>query len=587
MRIHNNKPESVRSILKREVQYMAKSALMRVLRQAYRIAQMSRKTGVPTDELLAMQQEYQQTHRALTRRRLLQVGLAGMSAMATATIGQSRHHAIAQSNSPVLIVGAGIAGLTIAYRLTQVGVPVDLIEARNRTGGRINTLNKAAGTPLIAELGGEFINTDHTCIRSLAEELGLNLIDLFAADAGLIPDTYFFEGRRISLEQIINEFVPVAVQVEADLEALEDFEDYTSEDEAALALDSISLAQYLNQIPTTPLIRQLLRIAYTIEFGLNAEEQSPLNLIYYIGTEPGTFNIFGDSDERFYLDGGSERITQRLAQFVAGSIQTTTILESIREQSGGRFLVSLRSGMRSMERTYQRVVLAIPFTVLRTIEIEVELPEVKQQAINTVGYGTNSKLITGYTDKIWRTRFNSRGNVFTDLGFQNTWESSNSRYASSTVGLITNYTGGTRGIAIGAGTIEDQAQLFNTQFEAVFPGINRVAIRNQANRAFWTGSPFSLGSYLCYRPGEFTRFYGVEGERVGNLFFAGEHTSLEYQGFMEGACESGELVASDILEDLGLTEIAEATRAKLRFNRRLRRQVRRYPGSRRMQRRLR
>ncbi|ERT07737.1 FAD binding domain protein [Lyngbya aestuarii BL J] len=566
---------------------MAKSALMRVLRQAYRIAKTSRKTGIPTDELLGIRHEYRQSHALLTRRRLLQIGLASASAMTTAMIGQYRHQANAQSSiSPVLIVGAGIAGLAAAYRLTQAGVPVDIIEARNRVGGRINTLKKAAGTPLIAELGGEFINTDHICIRSLAEELGLPLIDLLAVDAGLIPDTYFFEGRRVSLAEIINDFVPVAVQVEADLEAIDNFEDYTTEDEITIALDNISLAQYLNQIPTTPIIRQLLRIAYTIEFGLNTEEQSPLNLIYYIGTEPGTFEVFGESDERFYLDGGSEQITQRLAQILEGSITTTTVLESIREQSGGRFLVSLRSGINSLERTYERVVLTIPFSVLRTIEIDVELPEVKREAIDTVGYGTNSKLITGYTDKIWRTRFNSRGNVFTDLGFQNTWESSNSRYASSTIGLITNYTGGTQGVAVGAGTVEDQAQQLNTNLEAVFPGINSVAIRNQANRAFWTGSPFSLGSYLCYRPGEFTRFYGVEGERVGNLFFAGEHTSLEYQGFMEGGCETGELVASDILEDVGLTEIAEAIRAKLRFNRRSRIRQNRRPGGRRMQRRL-
>ncbi|MFZ1024702.1 MAG: NAD(P)/FAD-dependent oxidoreductase [Limnoraphis robusta] len=566
---------------------MAKSALMRVLRQAYRIAQLSIKTGIPSDELLGMHNEDRQTYAILNRRRLLQIGLAGASAMATATLGQYRHRAVAQSSiSPVLIVGAGIAGLTAAYRLTQAGIPVEIIEARNRVGGRINTVTKAAGTPLIAELGGEFINTDHTCIRSLAEELGLGLIDLLAVDAGLIPDTYFFEGRRVSLEEIINDFVPVAAQVSADLEAIENFEDYTSQDEAAIAIDNISLAQYLNQIPTTPTIRQLLRIAYTIEFGLNAEEQSPLNLIYYIGTEPGTFEIFGDSDERFYLDGGSEQITQRLAQFLTNSIQTTTVLESIREQSDGRFLVSLRSGISSFERIYERVILTVPFSVLRTIEIDVELPEIKREAIDTVGYGTNSKIITGYTDKIWRTRFNSRGNIFTDLGFQNTSESSNSRYASNTVGLMTNYTGGSQGIAIGAGTVQDQAQQFNTNLEAVFSGINGVAIRNQAERGFWTGSPFSLGSYLCYRPGEFTRFYGVEGERFGNLFFAGEHTSLEYQGFMEGGCETGELVASDILEDVGLTEIAEAIRAKLRVNRSRRQRLPRHPGTRRMQRRL-
>ena len=121
---------------------MAKSALMRVLRQAYRIAQLSIKTGIPSDELLGMHNENSQTYAILTRRRLLQIGLAGMSAMATTTLEQYRHRANAQSSiSPVLIVGAGIAGLTAAYRLSQAGIPVEIIEARNRVGGRINLLH--------------------------------------------------------------------------------------------------------------------------------------------------------------------------------------------------------------------------------------------------------------------------------------------------------------------------------------------------------------------------------------------------------------------------------------------------------------
>ena len=557
---------------------MAKSALMRMLRRAYKIAQMSQKTGIPADELLGMVNERRRSPLALTRRRLLQVGLASASALATASFPRSGHRVSAQANTPpVLIVGAGIAGLTAGYRLVQAGVPVNIVEARSSVGGRMRTLPKAAGTPIVAELGGEFINTDHVCMLSLAQELGFVLVDLLAVDQGLIQDTYFLEGRRVSLEEIIRDFVPVAQQVEADLELIDNFEDYTTADEPTIAIDNISLTQYLDQIPTTPTVRQLLRIAYTIEFGLNAEEQSPLNLIYFIGTEPGTFEVYGSSDERFYIDGGAGQVTQRLGQLLGGFIETTTVLEAIRSLSDGRYQVSLRSGNSSFERTYERVILTVPFSVLRNIQIDVDLSPVKRQAIDTVGYGTNTKIITGYTEKVWRTRFNSRADVFSDLGFQNTWESSASRYSPGSIGLITNYTGGSQGVASGSGTAEDQAQQFRSQFNLVFPGINSVAIPDKAVRAYWTGSPFSLGSYMCYRPGEFTRFYGVEGERVGNLFFAGEHTSFEYQAYMEGGCETGELVAAEILDELGLGEIAEAIRAKYRVNRSRRNRSNRRP----------
>ncbi len=89
-----------------------------------------------------------------------------------------------------------------------------------------------------------------------------------------------------------------------------------------------------------------------------------------------------------------------------------------------------------------------------------------------------------------------------------------------------------------------------------------MAIPSQAIRSYWPGDPFVRGSYFCYKPGEWTRFYGLEGERVGNIYFAGSHTSLENQGYMEGGCESGEVAAMEILDDLGLTATTEALRIK-------------------------
>ncbi|MFP4414666.1 flavin monoamine oxidase family protein, partial [Coleofasciculus sp.] len=399
-------------------------------------------------------------------------------------------------------------------------------------------------------LGGEFINTDHECMQTLAAELGLNLVDVVTAQEDLIQDVFFFEGRRLSLEEIIQAFTPVAAQIDVDLESIDSFENYTTPIPAAQRLDNLSIPEYLESIPTDPTLQKLIEVAYTIEYGLDAKEQSCLNLLYYIGTQLDEFKIFGESDERFYVEGGNDQIPRKLAQILANSIQTGTILESIRNDRSGRYRVSLRSGGRSIERTYERIVLAVPFSVLRTIELDVELPPVKRQAINLIGYGTNSKIITSYNEKVWKTRYNSRANVFTDLGFQTSWESSQSRFSPNTDGLVTNYTGGRQGLVIGTATPEVHARRFIAQFERVFPGISATRIPGQAVRAYWAGEQYSRGSYVCYRVGQWTQFYGSEGERVGNLFFAGEHTSLEFQGFMEGACETGKRAAEEILTDI-------------------------------------
>jgi monoamine oxidase len=546
---------------------MARSPLIRILRQAYKVAQISRKSNIPAVEVLGSINE------RISRRHLLQGGLALASAAAATTFRRDEYRAVAKSGiSPILVVGAGIAGLTAAYRLQQAGVRVEIIEARNRVGGRMRSLPKAAGTQLTAELGGEFIDSDHTCLRSLATELGFKIVDLLAFEQGLVKNTYFFEGRSVPMSEIIRDFAPVAQQIDADIAAIANFESYAVFDRPTAKLDRLSITQYLDRIPTTHLIRELIKVAYLIEYGRDSEEQSCLNLLYLIGTEPGNFEIFGTSDERFYIDGGNDQVPRRLAQLLADSIQTGTVLESLKSLSDNRYRVSLRSGDKTFERNYERILLTVPFSVLRKIPLDVDLPPVKRLAIKSLGYGTNAKLITGYRETIWRSRYGSTANVYTDLGFQNTWESAQSRYTPGQ-GLITNYTGGRQGLVIGTATPEIHAQNFVSQLEQVFPGIRSIRIQGKANVTHWPSQQYSRGSYACYLVGQWTQMYGVEGERVGNLFFAGEHTSLEFQGYMEGGCETGEAVAIAILEDLGQAD-ADRQRERLRKNRRARRHQR-------------
>ena len=333
-----------------------------------------KKTGIPSNELLEIVREARGRKLRTTRRHLLQGGLAFAEAMATSTFSKGGQRAMAQT-TPILIVGAGIAGLTAAYRLNQAGVPVNVIEAKNRVGGRMRTAQKAIGIPFSVELGGEFIDTDHLCMRGIAEELGLNLVDLLAVDENLeTQDTYFFEGRRVPLEELIRDFTPVAEQIDADLEAIDEFEDYTTPIPEAVALDNILIAEYLGRIPeTTSTVRQIIRIVYTGDYGLNAEEQSSLNLLFLIGTEPGEFELLGTSDECFNVQGGNEQIPQRLADSLFNSIETGTILEAIDSLSDGRYRVALKSGDSTFDRTYEGILLTLPLTLLRQVQLNQDL----------------------------------------------------------------------------------------------------------------------------------------------------------------------------------------------------------------------
>lgn len=565
---------------------MAKSALMAMLRRASIIAQKSMATGIPADELLGMlsvKQSYPVGNRTsnlpISRRGLLRGGLATGAAVAAATFTREGEGAFAQrqGRSPILVVGAGIAGLTAAYRLRQGGVRADIIEATNRVGGRIRTIPKVAGTQISAELGGEFINTGHTTLISLATELGLRAIDLVEAQRGLVEDTFFLGGRRYSLQQLITDFAPLATKIRADLEAVGDEINYQDFTETAERIDNLSLAEYVESAETSVIVKQLLRIAYTTEYGRDADEQSALNLLFLIGAEADSFELYGDSDERYQIEGGNSQIVNRLAGQLSGSIEAGTALEAISILPDGRYRVSLRSGQSTFDRTYERVLLTLPFSTLRDVKINVPLPQPKRRAIEQLGYGTNSKLITGYRTRIWRELYRSTASVLTDLGFQNSWEAT--PFTPTVNGLVTNFTGGRKGLAIGGGTPEDQAQKFLRQFEKVFPGVKDLR-SGKAVRAFWQGERYAKGSYACYLVGQWTQMYGVEGEQVGNLYFAGEHTSLENQGYMEGGCETGQRAAGEILKGLGLKDSANALNTRSASSLNKRRPSRRVPGAR-------
>jgi monoamine oxidase len=535
---------------------MPKSFLKTLVVRASKLAQDAYHCQRPIEDCLDPAQPW--NNRLIKRRHLLRTGLVLGGTIAWNGVSQIfAPEQASASGAKILIVGAGIAGLTAAYRLKQAGVAVDIVEARDRVGGRMRTLDNAFGSGIGAELGGEFIDTGHTQIRGLAAELGLTLQDLQITDAGL-GDSFYYQGRLFTVADVTREFVPLIPSLERDFAITEDL---TSP--AAIALDRLSISEYLARQPISPFLRNLLESAYTYEYGLEASVQSCLNLITLIGQNPDRFEVYGESDERFHIVGGNAQVPRRLAQRLEMSLTMGTALERIKSLSDGRYRVSLRSGWRTSERNYDRILIAIPFSVLRRIELAVSLPPGKRRAIDQLGYGTNSKVISAYSNRIWKTRYGSTGSVFTDFEVQG-WEAT--RYAPGRTRLYTHFTGGKEGRSVGAETPEFQVRKVLPKFDRIFPGI-QGDYQGVATRAYWTGEEYSRGSYSCYRVGQWTRISGEESKRVGNLFFAGEHCSEVAQGYMEGGCETGESAAQDILADLKIPSPRPYSRRRSRRHR--------------------
>jgi monoamine oxidase len=521
---------------------MSRTPLFHLVRRSLQLAQHSLRTQQSADEVVQRRQA-----EVISRRRFLATS-ASVTAAAALGACVPWQGSVRRPDRPVLILGGGIAGLTAGYRLRQAGVPIRIVEAQNRTGGRMLSLRDFFADGQVAELGGELIDTGHTHIRSLAEEFGIELNDLVLDDPSL-QEMWYFHGARRTEAEIVEAFRPLASRIEVELATL------TADDVTYRApaggerLDGMSIAEWLDGAGVTGWFRTLLDVAYTTEYGLETDRQSALNFLLMIDTEPDPFHIFGESDERFHVRGGNDRITQALAARVEDAIETNTVLEAVRQRSDGTYVCSMRRGATSFEAAASHLVLAIPFTMLREVRLDVDLPPVKRRAIRELGYGTNAKLMIGFSDRVWRSGGICNGSVVTDLPFQLCWETSRLQEGAS--GILTNFTGGDHGVAIGRGRPAEQADQVVASLERIMPGIAATRAGMKEARMHWPSNPWVRGSYASYLPGQWTAIRGAEGEPVGHLHFAGEHCSLDAQGFMEGGCETGEAAALSILESLG------------------------------------
>lgn len=451
----------------------------------------------------------------------------------------------------VAVVGAGIAGLHCAYRLQQAGVDVTVYEASTRVGGRMFSVEDDAYDGQLFELGGELIDGNHETLHALAEELDIQLDDRLTGD-DVQAEVWFVAGAEVPEATIVEQFSAVAPSMADAAEAADDEED----DAAFVELDHTPLSAWLAEhVPPAdyPELHAILVAAYRGEFGLEVEQQSALNLLYLIGwDEPDPFRVFGESDERYHAHEGSAAFPQRLAaQLSSGGVQLGSKLTRLSSGGARGFTLELTDSKTGnvSQVNCDHVVLAIPFSVLRGVALDVPLSELKRRIIDELGYGTNAKVMGSFQTRVWREEHLKSGSATTDLPAQQFWDSSVGQPGPR--GILTNFLGGQAGVDVGEADEEEYYTGLLSDLDAIFPGARAAYRPGSARRMHWPSYEHSLGSYTCYRPGQWS-FWTQEGVREGNLHFCGEHTSADFQGWMEGGAESGALVAAEILADLGL-----------------------------------
>jgi monoamine oxidase len=514
-------------------------------------------------------------HMRLTRRDFLKVGGAAVGAAAfsgpIAALAATARRSV-QQQGQIAIIGGGIAGLNAALTLQDAGISSTVYEASGRVGGRMHSDTTSWLNGQTSEDCGELIDTKHKTILGLTTRFKLPTVDLLAAQPNQSTETDFFGGQYYTSAEANNDFKPVWNAVKRDLTAARFPALYNSFTPAAQALDNMSLYQWIEtRVPGghTSNMGQLLDVAYNIEYGNITTEQSSLNLVYLLGfqPQPGDFRIFGASDERYHIVGGNERLPQAIAAALApGTVQLNTALTGI-VHIDNRYTLTLKSRGVTSTKTFDRVIVAIPFSVLRNIlgsssgaYTAAGFTSLKQTAIQQLGYGKNCKLQLQFDSRYWNTEGPwgiGNGLTYSDTGYQNTWEVT--RAQDGTTGILVDYTGGGVPLASFTGDptnpkiVNEFAQKFLSQIEPVFPGISKLW-NGRATLDVPLNDPFLLGSYSYWKVGQYTLFSGYEGARqpdpaTGKCHFAGEHCSTNFQGFMEGGAEEGARAAREILSD--------------------------------------
>jgi monoamine oxidase len=457
-----------------------------------------------------------------------------------------------EHDEAIVVVGAGLAGLTCAHRLKQAGHRAIVHEATDRPGGRVWTIRGVFAEGQIAEHGGELIDSDHVSMRQLVAELGLELDNVIAEEKPHTGDVFYFNGARYPVRQAVADFAPVYPKLKRDLEETGYPTLHNRHKPRGVELDHISIADWIDQNVPGGIdsdLGRLLDVAYNTEFGADTSDQTSLNLLYLLGYSGGhRLRLFGASNERFHVQGGNDQVVQRLARELDGQLTLNSQLVEIKRLGDGGYRLTFDGEGHTKAVKAQRVVLALPFAVIReSVDYsDAGFDPVKTMAIEQQGMGTNSKLNIQFSDRRWRG-LDANGGTYADTGYQSTWEAS--RAQPGRAGILVDFTGGTIGKDFGGASAQERARRFIDQLGPVFPGVPET-YNGRAVLDYWTGRPFTRGSYAYYRVGQMTAFAGVEGKPSGNCHFAGEQTSYTYQGYMEGAVKSGERAAQEIVAAL-------------------------------------
>lgn len=477
----------------------------------------------------------------LSRREL--VAGAGATAAGALLASSPAAAAPARRKVDVAIVGAGLAGLTAATELAARGRSVALLEARDRVGGR--TLNHAVGGGEVVEIGGQWVGPGQDRILARARSLGIGTFKTYTKGAQIFD----YLGKQTQFSGLIpplpepdaGDFMQLLGKV-VQLESTVPRDRPWSASNAA-TLDSQTVETFMLANSSTPGARFLLDLAIKAVFAADPRDVSLLHALFYFNSGNGVINLTstagGAQDSRFH--GGSQLVSIRMAQRLAGRIVLGAPVRSVAQDRGGVTVVSDAGTWRA-----RRVIVACAPMLAGRIAYQPALPAARDGLTQRVPQGSAIKYEAVYATPFWRAAGLSGYSNSDRAPVRFTYDNSP---PSGKPGVLLGFVVGEDARQLGSQSATARRRAVLGAFERLFgPRASRPRELIEQN---WSNEPWTRGCYAGYMPPGVWSDYGPALRApVGRIHWAGTETAEVFNGYMDGAVRSGERVAEEVAHAL-------------------------------------
>ncbi len=452
------------------------------------------------------------------------------------------------SSKKIIVIGAGLAGLTAAYELAQAGHDVTVLEARTRPGGRVQTLRDPFADGLYTEAGA-------AGIIPTEPDLALHYLNLFniplaRPEPRSLPIIHFFRGRRVIDSGDARVHLPVHLREEEQalgllgmrtkyikpaVDELVGAMRAGSADEVIAKYDAISFGELLANAGASLDAIHLLSVEDWDLIGEGPDSQSALDVL----CQTTSYSMF--TDARYSIEGGNDVLPKTMAAKLGARVHYGTVAVRIERDNAEVRVVFTRAGT-THKLSADYLVCTLPFSVLRGLEISPPCSHEKQRAIHDLSYASVSRVFLQCSMKFWNEEGLS-GYTFTDLPTSFFWDGAPRQ--STTRGVFQAFTIGPHARRIAEMDEAGRVNFVLEQAEKVYPQI-REYCEGGASKC-WDSDPYSRGAFAWFRPGEMAAMLPHIARPEGRVHFAGEHTSsLLLRNSVQGALESGMRAAGEI-----------------------------------------